>query len=241
VGRIVSICLLCAAGLSAQETPAQGKPDDALAPLQTAAETRTAEWDTLARGLEAKVARLLPCDLRVRGAIEEVSRASQARFAALAQYLQVAEAKAKAGAAEAAMVLSEQEAFAAALSTERTESAEERDVIEGQLLDLGESVKQRAQLEEAQKALAEVAGFARQRATRTAEQADKTGTFILSLRELNDDYQKTVAALGEEISGVAAESARWNEYYAARLNRAQTECAITDAEPAPRPAPGKKQ
>ena len=37
----------------------------------------------LAANLEQRVARLLPCDPRVRSAIEEVARASEARFTAL--------------------------------------------------------------------------------------------------------------------------------------------------------------
>jgi len=65
---------------------AQQQPDS-LTALQQAAEQRTSEWDGLARTLEGKIARMLPCDARVRTTIEEVNRASDARLAALGKYL----------------------------------------------------------------------------------------------------------------------------------------------------------
>ena len=72
-----------------------------LAAREALAQKRAAEWETLAKVLEGKIARMLPCDSRVHGAIEEVSRASQARLASLNDYLQAAAAQAKADAERA--------------------------------------------------------------------------------------------------------------------------------------------
>src|ERR1700685_1017693 len=70
--------------------PAFAQQADLLAARETLAQKRAAEWETLAKGLEARIVRMLPCDPRVKGAIEEVSRASQARLASLSDYLNAA-------------------------------------------------------------------------------------------------------------------------------------------------------
>src|SRR5260370_33447924 len=61
-------------------------PADALTSFQQNAAKRSAEWSTLAANLEQRVARLLPCHPRIRSAVEEVSRASEARIVALTTY-----------------------------------------------------------------------------------------------------------------------------------------------------------
>jgi hypothetical protein len=236
MGRIAGLWLLTAAALMAQEKSANG-----LASFRDAAIQRAAEWDTLSQGLGRKIARLLPCDLRVRGAIEEVSRASEVRLAALMQYLRAAAEKAKDNSAGTRMVISDQEAFTAVLNTEEAEATAERAGIEGQLLDLGESAKQRAQLAQAQKALAGIAEQARQRATQVQELAGRSTTLAASLGELDRSYQKEQAALENEINALTAETAHWGEYYAARLVRAQTECSLTNDTGASRSSPRKKQ
>src|SRR5580700_4705733 len=88
--RLVWLTLLTGALLSAQQ-----KPAEVLAGLQETAQQKSSEWETLGADLENKVAHLLPCDPRVRSAVEEVSRASEARLTALSQYLEAKRAKAK--------------------------------------------------------------------------------------------------------------------------------------------------
>src|SRR5437667_11436145 len=119
--RILSVWRLGAALLAAQENPA-----DALTVLQQVAEKRSAEWDTLARGLEAKIARLLPCDPRVRSTIEELSRSSDARAAALRQYMEALVAKSREDADALQRVSVNQSRLAKEMSTERAEAEEVR-------------------------------------------------------------------------------------------------------------------
>ncbi len=90
-----SACLLLFLAL-AQSAPAQEKPvDDSLDVLRQTADKAAAAWESLAKGLEQKIATLLPCDPKSRAAVEEVSHASDARLAALSAYLKAAAAKAK--------------------------------------------------------------------------------------------------------------------------------------------------
>jgi hypothetical protein len=242
MGRIVGLGLLAAAALFAQEKQAPDKSREDLILLGDTATRTEAEWSALAQGLESKVARLLPCDMKVRAAIGEVSRASEVRLTALAQYLRAAEQKAKDNSAGARSLISNQEAFTAILNTERAEVAGERAAIEGQLLDLGESARQRTQLAETQKVLAGIAAMARQREARTLEQAERSATLAASLRDLDQSYQKEQAALAKELSALTTETAHWIEYYGARLERAQTECVITEAGAAKGPTSrGKKR
>jgi hypothetical protein len=222
---------------------AQEKPADSLALLRDAAITRAAEWDTLSQAMESKIARLLPCDTRVRSDIDEVSRASEARLTSLMQYLRAAEQRAADSAAAAEILISSQEARAAALTSERSEADGERAAIEGQLLDLGESAKQRSQFAQAQKTLAGIATLARQRVAQAQEEAGRSTALAASLRQLGRSYQNEQAALQAELNVLAAEAARWTEYYTARLDRAQTECAITNGTrtSAPRSSQGKNR
>ncbi len=136
-----------------------------------------------------------------------------------------------------------QDAFATVLNTEGAEANAERAGIEGQLLDLGESAKQRTQLEDAQKELADIAGMARQRTTRVKELADRNASLAASLGELDQGYQKKQSILQKDLDAWAVEAARWGEYYAARIERAQTECTITNGTGAadPHSSQRKKQ
>src|SRR5580700_10397521 len=65
---------------------AQDTAPNSLAVLQQSVSQRTSEWNTLAGNLEQRVARLLPCDQQARAAIEEASRASDARSIVLTSY-----------------------------------------------------------------------------------------------------------------------------------------------------------
>src|SRR3984957_15543058 len=80
--RFVSFLLFLAIARSAS---AQAVADP-LESLRQVADKASADWQGLAKGLEQKIATLLPCDPKSRAAGEEVSRASDARLAALSAY-----------------------------------------------------------------------------------------------------------------------------------------------------------
>src|ERR1700681_4917334 len=93
--------VLCAAAL------AQNPPD--LPALEQTAQKRQAEWATLAQDLSTRMARILPCDPRYAAGITEVSRSSETRLAALAEYFKAASAKAFAETAAAKLLLNSEE------------------------------------------------------------------------------------------------------------------------------------
>ena len=246
-------CLLTVSGaLWAQNGPNSGpptatvpaSPDRTLNDLQKEADKKGEEWDALAKGLETKISRLLPCDQRVRGAIEEVSAASEARLSALKQYLDAATATAKLDLETLQRLIAGQPAFAAEMNAERTDAEQSRDGIETQLTALGESVARRSTLDDAQASLGNVASVARQRAMQSAELAAVGNSFTPLLKELDAAFQSREKALESEVAALASERTHWSEYYAARLLRSQTECSITNVSDAPAPKrtrPGKKQ
>jgi hypothetical protein len=230
--RILSLWIVSAGLLAAQE-----KSADTLAALRQAAGNKTAEWEALAKGLETKIARLLPCDPRMRADIEEVSRASDARLAALRQYLQAAADKAKDDVETVKSLTASQEELAAQMSAEPSEATQERAGIEGQLADLRESAKRNAALEEALKLLASLAAMPDQRAVQAQEWAKRADALLELLRSLDVAAQAREGALRKEALVLDTEIMRWREYYTARLVRAQTECSITLPAPAPRKKP----
>jgi hypothetical protein len=207
---------------------AQVNSADPLAALQVVAEKRSADWDTLARGLEVKLARMLPCDPRARTSIEEVSRASDARLTALGQYLQASAAQAKADVARIQRLLAEQESAAKDVEIEKAEADQERAAIEGRASDLAESSKRRPSLAEAQKKLAEIAAMTRERTARAQEEVARRQALASALRQIGEAYQVRQKAIEMELSALVIETSRWGEYYAARMARAQTECSVTN-------------
>jgi chromosome segregation ATPase len=223
MGRLAGLILFAAAVASAQ---------DQLTTLQQAAAKTTADWDAVAGSLEARVARMLPCDKRVRAAIDEVSQASDARLAALSRYLQAASAQARKDAEAARAALADHEKNAHEIEAERTEPQQDLTAVEAQLADLVESAKRRAALDGAQKKLEAIAAAARQRVEAEDQQAGRFAALSASLRELAAAYDSRQKAVEGEISALAIETTRWSDFYAARFARAQTECSITNAAPA---------
>jgi hypothetical protein len=217
-------------------------PADLLALLQQAAEKRAAEWDALAKGLEVKLARMLPCDPRVRASIDEVSRASDARLAALATYLQAAAAQAKTDLDRVQGLLTSQEFASKESATEKAEAEQELAAIDAQSADLAESAKRRAALAEAQAKLSEVAALIRERMSRAQQQETRREALAGALRQVASTYEARQKAFDTERSALATENTRWAEYYAARMSRAQMECAVTNpAVAAPTRAPQRKK
>jgi hypothetical protein len=219
--RFVWLTILGAAVLSAQQ-----KPAETLVALQETAQQKTAEWETLGADLESRIAHLLPCDPRVRSAIDEVSRASEARLTALSRYFEAKRAKAKLDGDTLSVIMATQEALAAAMKTEGAEAAQQRAAIDAQLADLQESAKVFLGLGTAQSTLEDIATSSRKRATRIEDEARKSAATPDLLRDLSKSLQERQTALDKELTALVVATTRWRDYYAARLARSQTECTV---------------
>src|SRR5579859_5032840 len=226
--------LLCAAVFG------QTSPD--LATLEQTAQKRHAEWESLAKDLSERMARILPCDPRYAAGITEVSRASEARLAALADYFRGASVKAFAETATAKILLNTEERRATETTLERADAGQEQTAVDTQSDALAQSVKQRTSLEDSRKLLEQIAALIRQRTASAEQQAKAADAAVASLRDLVAKFDARDAALRDESVAFEAERARWNGYYAARLARAQTECTITQAgtQSGPAKAKGKR-
>jgi hypothetical protein len=202
----------------------------------------------LAANLEQRVARLLPCDPQARAAIDEVSRASEARSVALTSYWTVASLQSK----------TQVEAIRALLSQEAERvgdwvvdaSQVQADVVfaKAQGTSLATSVPQIPAMANPQTDLAAIAEQYSTLEKQAQDRAAVHGRLVDGLRGLLNASQARQAAIDERVRTVSVEGQRWSAYYAARQARAQSECVLINpaaaaAQPAvPRPAPqGKKQ
>jgi hypothetical protein len=220
---IRSASLLIVLALS---TNAQDKPLDSLDALRQTADKTAADWEALAKGLEQKIATLLPCDPKSRAAVEEVSHASDARLSALSAYLKASAAKAKVDTDAAKRVLAAQAAISGGWNTERSEADQGRASIEAQVGDLKESMRKRGSLSGAEQVLTELASMVKWRAANSAEQVSSKETIDALLGDLAVAYRDRQTALENESKLLDAETARWSFYYTTRVSRAVTECAI---------------
>jgi hypothetical protein len=205
---------------------AQDKPADQLAALRQTADKAAADWEALAKKLEPRIARLLPCDPNSRAAVEEVSHASDARLSALSAYLKAAAAKAKDDTEAAKRVLAAHAALAGGWNTERAEADQERTAIDAQIADLKESMRKRAALAGAEQVLIELSHMVKERASKSEDQAGRKDLIIVAVGDLVIAYQDRQTALENESALVDAEAVKWSAYYTARISRAATECAI---------------
>jgi tRNA A37 N6-isopentenylltransferase MiaA len=224
-GVFPAVALTCAALFSCSAAYAQDAPD--LATLEQTAQKRNTEWEALARDMNERMARILPCDPRALAAVNEVSRASEERLGALADYLRAVSAKAFAETATVRNLLDAEEKRAVEAGLERADASQEQTAVNTQSDDLAQSVKQRTSLEVPQKLLAEIAAMIHQRAAASEQQAGSADAAVALLRDLVAKFEARDAALREEFAASEAERARWNGYYAARRARAQIECTIT--------------
>jgi len=228
------------AALLSMALHAQDGPN--LAALEQTAQKRYTEWESLARDLNERMARILPCDPRYAAGITEVGRASEARLAALADYIRGATAKAFAETAAAKLLLNLEEKRAQDAGLERADAGQEQTAVNMQSDALAESVKQRAALEDSRKLLEQIAAMVRQRTAAAEQQAGAADAGVALLRDLVAKFDARDAALRDESVAFEAERGRWSGYYAARLARAQTECSITrlGAQGAPAQPKGKQ-
>jgi len=218
--------LLCAAAFGQDLVPSNPAGTD-LATLEQTVQKRHAEWEALARDMNDRMARILPCDPRALTAVAEVSRASEARLAALSDYLRAVSAKAFAETAEARNLLVTEERQAVESRLQRADAGQEQTAVDIQSDALAQSVKQRTSLEAPQKLLAQIAAMIHQRATSMEQQTGSAEAAVGLLRDLVPKFEARDAALREEFAAAESERARWNGYYAARKSRAQIECTIT--------------
>ena len=251
--RLAAIAAAFATGgiVSAQD-PAPGS----LPALQQSVSQRTAEWNTLATNLEQRVARLLPCDPQARAAIDEVSRASEARSVALTSYWTVASLQSKTQVEAIRGLLSQEEARVGDWVVDASQAQADVAFATAQGASLTSSVRRLPALANPQKDLQAIAEQYRLLEKQAQERAAAHGRLIDDLRELLNSGQTRQAAIDERLRTVGAEGSRWSAYYAARQARAQIECSLIDPAAAavqsavprpapaavPRPAPlGKKQ
>ena len=225
-GKLVAAGALATGVFAPSVLPQDVPAAPAVSARETAAK-RTAEWESLAKALDAKIARMLPCDPRAKAAIEEVSRASEARMAALGEVLKGALAQATADTERVRSALAAEDASLREVEIERADSEQERAAVEGQLADLTASAKRREGLEDARKKLADIAAITASRVKDAEEQSQLRATLDISLRDLLAAGHARQTALQTAQAALAVEASRWTDYYAARLARAQTECSIT--------------
>jgi len=204
------------------------EPQQKLATLQQAVAKTTADWSTLANSLETRISRMLPCDPRMRTAIEEVSHASDVRMTTLLQYIQAAALDAKQQTEVAKRLLDEQESFKAVWNNELVQTQQEKSGVDAQISDLEESAKRRPALGDAQKTIAVLGGAETQRTAQASDANNRAANLPDLLRNLFVADQARQAAFEAEVKAVTLERVRWGVYYGARLSRAQAECTVTD-------------
>lgn len=240
----VTVPMLCAGFAAACWGQAQ---PDALSGFQQNAEKRTVEWTTLAANLEQRVTRLLPCDPRIRAAIEETGRAAEARIGALTTYWLGAAGKSRNQTAAIQRLLAREEANQDEWANQRTHSGTERAAVAEQSGFLAVSANRLPALADAQKALAASAQLLQQLENQIQAREAGGSQLLTELRELLTASQARQNEMEAQLKFISTEGARWSAYYDARLKRAQMECAITDpradtAPPAsPSPRGGKKK
>ncbi len=239
------LCVLAAFTPLLAQTPA---PPAAFA----AAEKRAIEWNVLANNLELRLARLLPCDARVRSAIDEVNLASEARLASLAAYWQGLAAASLEQSESLKRSITELEAAAALWKNDTADADEEGAAIAERAALLTASARNAPALANARNMLDKLSQASLQSAdqVRLREAAAESVLFIL--RDNLAAHQARQTAFDNAMKALAEEGQRWRSYYAARTARAQTECAITQRTAAPKPTairpapkaaplPGKKE
>ncbi|MEQ1947146.1 MAG: hypothetical protein ABL995_08145 [Bryobacteraceae bacterium] len=195
----------------------------------------TADWYTLANSLESRVTRMLPCDTRVRTAIDEVSRANASRLAARNSYWQVQSSQSRAQIEALRNLQVSLPAEAVDTKTDATDAQQEQTGLAGMTADLTDSAGKKSVLNAAISALAAIS---QQSATFVKLANDRDATIASLQQQIADAITAAEArqtAIEAEQKALGAEGARWTSYYVSRLTRAQMECAITGQ--APKPAP----
>lgn len=213
-----------------------------LATLEQTAQQKVADWERLSQGLNASIRGLLPCDPKGPSAINEVSRASDARLAALAEYLQAAAQVASKDTETAKRALVSSNTLAAVLNAETAEAGQEQSAADAQIANLAvtaEGVKNRSAFTAPMEALQQVRSDIQQRKEFVEAGLKGQDSVAPTIRDLIAAAEARESAWKEALAAYEAERTRWKAYYAARLARAQTECAIIQGT-APPASKGKQ-
>lgn len=239
--RIASVCLISSAAVRAQSAPPSSlAASPGLAQLEKAVKDRTAEWTRLSQNLETSLIRLLPCDPKVAASITEVSKASEARIAAVAAYMEAANRQAQLQTSAAKQVAASAQTIGADLAAEKAEIAPERSAAEAQLANLMQSAQRRSSLAAPADSLKQVLSVEQQRSDAIDSAVTRADQTSAALADLVMQLQSRQGALQEVQTAFEAEASRWNAYYAARLARAQLECTVTKGAPAAPATPAVK-
>ena len=221
--RKFCIGLIVAAVAAAQNVT----PQAPLAVLEQAVHQKTADWETLALGLDATIRGLLPCDPKAAAAITELSKASDARIAALSAYLQEAGREAVLQTAAARRLLAAVQPLGTDLSSEKTDVAQEHTGVSGQIAALTDSAQRRPSFNGPQETLRRIAALEQQRSDAVDSGINHDEATGEAARGLLAKLEDREAALSGVQAAFETESVRWSAYYATRLARAQAECTVT--------------
>jgi hypothetical protein len=238
---VVAAALAVAGGLCAQDATVNSP-----GAFQENASKRTTEWSTLATGLEPRLARLLPCDPRVRTSVDEVSRASDARIVAMTSYWTVVSNKSKQQMEAVRQLLAQEEGRIADWAKDQSDAEVEVTAINSQSAALGTGLQHLPALANPQKNLQSIAQMDRTLEAKTQEREASSSEILDDLREQLKASQARQAAIEDHMKAISKEGERWSGYYAARMARAQVECSLINPGAAPlnppaRPAsPAKK-
>ena len=241
-GALKWFCL----GLASAVTCLPQSPPDTLSGLQQNAEGRSAEWTTLAMNLEQRVTRLLPCDARIRGAIEETNRASEARISALNTYWMALAVRSRSQEDAMRRLLEQEESRKPQWSAERVHAGEIRAAVTDQSALLDASVNRLPALGDAQKSLSAAVQALLKIQTQAEARESSAEQLLTELRDALAANRALQSGVDAHVKALATEGTHWRAYYEARLKRAQMECTITNpgaekSNPAPPPRRRKKK
>jgi hypothetical protein len=209
-----------------------------LSVLEQAARQKTATWQKLAQGLDASILQLLPCDPKATAAITEVSKASEARGAAVIDYLQETGKQAALQTAAARRALLSIQPLGAEFSEEKADVAQEQAGVSGQaagLMAASGGAQPKPAFSGAQAGLQRIAALQKQRSDAADSGVNHAVPAAFAVQELVSQLESRESSIKATRAAFETESARWSAYYAARLARAQTECAATKGFPAAKP------
>lgn len=231
IGRLggipqIALALLLAGGIVC----AQPAVDPAAALRQTA-EKKTADWEALARALDNKIQRMLPCDSQIKQSIADVRTASDTRLAALTEVLRNAIVQAAAESQRVKEALSAEDGNLREANVEREDADQERIAFDAEASDLKDTAKQRSGFDEALKKIGEIEGLTGSRTDNANRQVEARALFSVALRDLLAADQKRQNALDAEQVALSAETVAWSQYYSLRIQRADVECSITGSAP----------
>jgi hypothetical protein len=218
------VALLASPACGQDQSPA------AISDLAQIVDKKNADWSALTASLEPRLARFLPCDARVKTAVEEVSRASDVRFAAMSAYWQEIERQSKEQAQTATALAGENDGRLALWSEERADSEKARAVLEDHAADLQVSVKGMAALTAASRNLDDILRNSESITRQSLEREEAIAQLNARWKDVARSSPLRDAAIENELKSLANERDRWNAFYAARIARAQMECSLTGAQ-----------